>query len=295
MGTVGTSSPLRFILPHPTLHIIHFSLLIVTLNKILWVKMVSSSSLLIVFIASASALPFPQLTEEQFSARARSLDEPNNVLITNSYTQVRRQGRMGAEDNIKFPTLEVRNPNELPRGPVQNKLFIRGPVYKKSTADIEEKIREINLAVEAKIEEQENKLQVEEPTVKEVEEVIDTLTDLAAIEVVAEEIAEAAILADEMEEVEEQEIATMVDLKVVDLEEMVAEEIAEEIEAEIVEQVKEELAEELAMVEMVKEAVIDEAEADAVEENIIEEESEVTTVGPSEDEVDFGDITEVAV
>merc|ERR1711890_200323 len=154
------------------------------------------------------------------------------------------------EDNIKFPTLEVRNPNELSRGPVQNKLFTRGPVYKKSTADIEEKIREINLAVEEK------KLQEEEPTVKEVEEVIDTLTDLAAIEVVAEEIAEAAIMADDMEEVEEQEIATMVDLKVVDLEEMVAE--------EIVEQVKEELAEELAMVEMVKEAVIDEAEADAV-------------------------------
>jgi len=264
------------------------------LNKISWVKMVSSS-LLVIFITSASALPFPQLTEEQFSARARSLDEPNNVLITNSYTQVRRQGRMGAEDNIKFPTLEVRNPNELSRGPVQNKLFTRGPVYKKSTADIEEKIREINLAVEAKIEEQEKKLQEEEPTVKEVEEVIDTLTDLAAIEVVAEEIAEAAIMADEMEEVEEQEIATMVDLKVVDIEEMVAEEIAEEIEEEIVEQVKEELVEELAMVEMVKEAVIDEAEADAVEENIIEEESEVTTVGPSEDEVDFGDITEVAV
>merc|ERR1711936_41338 len=166
-------------------------------------------------------------------------------------------------------------------------------VYKKSTADIEEKIREINLAVEAKIEEQEKKLK-EEPTVEQVEEDIDTLTDLAAIGVVAEEMAEAAIMADEMEEVEEG-IAEMVDLKVVDIGEMVAEEIAEEIEEEIVEQVKEELVEELAMVEMVKEAVIDEAEADAVEENIIEEESEVTTVGPSEDEVDFGDITEVAV
>merc|ERR1712110_425452 len=260
---------------------------IVALSKISWVKMVSSSSsLLVLFIASASALPFPQLTEEQFSARARSLDEPNNVLITNSYTQVRRQGRMGAEDNIKFPTLEVRNPNELSRGPVQNKLFTRGPVYKKSTADIEEKIREINLAVEAKIEEQEK---------EQVEEVIDTLTDLAAIEVVAEEIAEAAIMADEMEEVEEG-IADVVDLKVIDIGEMVAEEIAEEIEEEIVEQVKEEaeeLVEELVMEEMVKEAVIDEAEADAVEENIIE--SEVTTVDPSKDEVDFGDITEVAV
>merc|ERR1719331_3115886 len=202
----------------------------------------SSSSLLVLFLASASALPFPQLTEEQFSARARSLDEPQPVLITNSYTQVRRQGRMGAQDNIKFPTLEVRNPNELSRGPVQNKLFTRGPVYKKSTADIEEKIREINLAVEAKIEEQEKKLQ-EEPTVEQGEEVIDTLTDLAAI------------MADEMEEVEEG-IAEMVDLKVVDIGEMVAEEIAEEIEEEIVEQVKEELVElveELVMEEMVKE------------------------------------------
>jgi len=254
--------------------------------------MVSSSSFLILFIASASALPFPQLTEEQFSARARSLDEPNNVLITNSYTQVRRQGRMGAEDNIKFPTLEVRNPNELSRGPVQNKLFTRGPVYKKSTADIEEKIREINLAVEAKIEEQEKMLQ-EEPTVEKVEEVIDTLTNLAAIEVVAEEMAEAAIMAEEMAEVEE-DIKEMVDLKVVDIGESVAEEIAEEIEEEIVEQVaEEELVEELVMEEMIKEAVIDEVEADAVEENIIE--SEVTTVDPTEEEVDFGDITEVAV
>merc|ERR1740122_706065 len=177
----------------------------------------SSSSFLVLFIASTSALPFPQLTKEQFSARARSLDEPNNVLITNSYTQVRRQGRMGAEDNIKFPTLEVRNPNELSRGPVQNKLFTRGPVYKKSTADIEEKIREINLAVEAKV-----------------EELIDTLMNLAAVEVVAEEMAEAAIMADAEVEMEmmldpeqtEEDIKEMVDLKVVDLGESVAEEIA---------------------------------------------------------------------
>jgi len=277
------------------------------------VKMTSSTSLLVLFIASTSALPFPQLTEEQFSARARSLDEPNNVFITNSYTQVRRQGRMGAQDNIKFPTLEVRNPNELSRGPVQEKLFARGPVYKQSTADIEEKIREINKAVEAKIEEQEKKLE-EEPTVEEVEEVIDTLTDLAAIEVVAEEIAEAALLADELEDVEvevlvdpeeeEGDITGLVDMKVIDIEksvaeavaEEIAEEIEEELEEEIVEEVKEEaeeLVEEEVLEEMVKEAVIDLAEAEAVEDNIVE--SEVTTVEPSEEEVDFGDITEVAV
>jgi len=277
------------------------------------VKMTSSTSLLVLFIASTSSLPFPQLTEEQFSARARSLDEPNNVFITNSYTQVRRQGRMGAEDNIKFPTLEVRNPNELSRGPVQEKLFARGPVYKQSTADIEEKIREINKAVEAKIEEQEKKLE-EEPTVEEVEEVIDTLTDLAAIEVVAEEMAEAALIADELEDVEvevlvdpeeeEEDITGLVDMKVIDIEksvaeavaEEIAEEIEEELEEEIVEEVKEEaeeLVEEEVLEEMVKEAVIDLAEAEAVEDNIVE--SEVTTVEPSEEEVDFGDITEVAV
>lgn len=277
------------------------------------VKMTSSTSLLVLFIASTSSLPFPQLTEEQFSARARSLDEPNNVFITNSYTQVRRQGRMGAQDNIKFPTLEVRNPNELSRGPVQEKLFARGPVYKQSTADIEEKIREINKAVEAKIEEQEKKLE-EEPTVEEVEQVIDTLTDLAAIEVVAEEMAEAALIADELEDVEvevlvdpeeeEEDITGLVDMKVIDIEksvaeavaEEIAEEIEEELEEEIVEEVKEE-AEELVegevLEEMVKEAVIDLAEAEAVEDNIVE--SEVTTVEPSEEEVDFGDITEVAV
>jgi len=277
------------------------------------VKMTSSTSLLVLFIASTSALPFPQLTEEQFSARARSLDEPNNVFITNSYTQVRRQGRMGAQDNIKFPTLEVRNPNELSRGPVQEKLFARGPVYKQSTADIEEKIREINKAVEAKIEEQEKKLE-EEPTVEEVEEVIDNLTDLAAIEVVAEEMAEAALIADELEDVEvevlvdpeeeEEDITGLVDMKVIDIEksvaeavaEEIAEEIEEELEEEIVEEVKEEaeeLVEEEVLEEMVKEAVIDLAEAEAVEDNIVE--SEVTTVEPSEEEVDFGDITEVAV
>jgi len=277
------------------------------------VKMTSSTSLLVLFIASTSSLPFPQLTEEQFSARARSLDEPNNVFITNSYTQVRRQGRMGAQDNIKFPTLEVRNPNELSRGPVQEKLFAKGPVYKQSTADIEEKIREINKAVEAKIEEQEKKLE-EEPTVEEVEEVIDTLTDLAAIEVVAEEMAEAALIADELEDVEvevlvdpeeeEEDITGLVDMKVIDIEksvaeavaEEIAEEIEEELEEEIVEEVKEEaeeLVEEEVLEEMVKEAVIDLAEAEAVEDNIVE--SEVTTVEPSEEEVDFGDITEVAV
>merc|ERR1712083_349193 len=101
-------------------------------------------------------------------------------------------------------------------------------------------------------------------------------------------MAEAAIMADEMAEVEkemmvdaEEDVKEMVDLKVVDIGESLAEEIAEEIKGEIVEEMKEEAE------ELVEELVIDEVEAAAVEENIIE--SEVTTVDPSEEEVDFGD------
>ena len=103
---------------------------------------------------------------------------------------------------------------------------------------------------------------------------------------------------------EEKDITRLVDMKVIDIEksvaeavaEEIAEEIEEELEEEIVEEVKEEaeeLVEEEVLEEMVKEAVIDLAEAEAVEDNIVE--SEVTTVEPSEEEVDFGDITEVAV
>merc|ERR1711879_622250 len=107
-------------------------------------------------------------------------------------------------------------------------------------------------------------------------------------------MVEAALLADELENVEvevlvdpeeeEGDITGLVDMKVIDIEKSVAEAVAEEVAEEMEEEVLE---------EMVKEAVIDLAEAEAVEDNIVE--SEVTTVEPSEEEVDFGDITEVAV
>lgn len=45
-------------------------------------------SRLILLVGAVAALPFPQLTEDQFKARARSLDDPQDVYITNSYTQV---------------------------------------------------------------------------------------------------------------------------------------------------------------------------------------------------------------
>ena len=54
-----------------------------------------------------------QLTSEQFHSRARSLDGEVNPLVSQSYATVRRQGRKGSSEVIKFPTLEVRDPNEL--------------------------------------------------------------------------------------------------------------------------------------------------------------------------------------
>lgn len=195
---------------------------------------------------------------------------------------------MGIQDSIKYPTLEVRNPNELSRGAVQvtclhpthpqlllqNKLFSKGPVYKQSTAEIEEKIREINSAVKAKIEAEQKKLE-EAVSIESAEEALEALTDIAAVEIVAEQMAEA-IVAEEVAEAEE-----MADATVAIMMEKAAEDLAIEL-------VKEEV--ELEAAEVIAEAVSEEA-VEAIEENIIESES--TTILPEEAEVDFGDITEV--
>lgn len=247
---------------------------------------------LLLLAASAAALPAPQelspvyrtkelvdrpdrgarqLTEEQFQARGRSLDtfEDKPVFITSSYTQVRRQGREGVQDAIKFPTLEVRNPNELSRGAVQNKLKSASPVYRQATADIEEKIRKVNSAMEAEFEAEEREQEVMEMLEvaalaveeEEMEEAalaaeMDALTDLAAVEIVAEEMG----------------MSSLVDMKV---EEVMALIMAEEV-------VNEE-------VEAVSEAI-----ESVVEENIVEAEAAEEEDGPAA-AVDFGDITEKAV
>jgi len=63
------------------------------------------------------AVPLPQteLTLTEFRAEGRRSLEPINnfVMISPSYRQVRRQGRKGETLPIKFPTLKVRDPNEL--------------------------------------------------------------------------------------------------------------------------------------------------------------------------------------
>ena len=178
---------------------------------------------------------------------------------------------------------------------LQNTLFATGPVYKKSTAEIEKKIKEINTVLKAKLEAQEAAVQ-EQVTALEMEEAleamaeIDAMTDLAAAEIVAEELAEV---------VAEAELKAMVDLKI-------AEVILEE-EAELEASVggiswRTQLSEELTKEELeaaFEEAVIEEAVAE-LEENIVEAEEaaieeEAEESSTSLPTLDFGDITEVAV
>ena len=189
---------------------------------------------------------------------------------------------------------------------LQNTLFATGPVYKKSTAEIEKKIKEINMVLKAKLEAQEDAVQ-EQVTALEVEEAleamaeIDAMTDLAAAEIVAEELAEV---------VAEAELKAMVDLKIAEviLEEeaktavggiswrtQLSEELTkEELEAALEGAAFEEAVIEEAVVEL-KDIVEAEPEAEPeadFEAKAKEEGEESSTSLPT---IDFGDITEVAV
>lgn len=257
----------------------------------------------LVFLASlAASLPLPQLTLEQFQERGRSLDDPA-VLVSQPYATVRRQGRKGGSQNIKFPILEVRNPNELTvLSPIQNLIFTAGPVYKSnnelSTKDIEEKIKQINA--------EEVKEVKEEQLFESVEEEIDVLTDNAAADIVAEEI---------VEELVEEEIDELTDIAAA---EIVAEEIAEELveeeideltdiaAAEIVtEMIAEELVEKIAVANLdnllPEDINLSELEIDSLTVSKEEEDkSKLNVIENSSDEgsgnfptVDIGDIFEI--
>eukprot|EP00092_Neocalanus_flemingeri_P080777 GFUD01100804.1.p1 GENE.GFUD01100804.1~~GFUD01100804.1.p1 ORF type:complete len:713 (-),score=236.27 GFUD01100804.1:6-2144(-) len=116
--------------------------------------------LLSVLATPSHAVPLPQkqLTLSQFRADGkRSLEPINNfVIISSSYRQVRRQGRKGESLPIQFPTLKVRDPNELNFAAKLLEHEDSGPVFENSnslsTEDIESKIREINVAFEAETE-----------------------------------------------------------------------------------------------------------------------------------------------
>jgi len=108
--------------------------------------------------STVQAVPLPQsLTLKEFrSEGSRSLDTFSNfVIVSPSYRKVRRQGRKGESLPIKFPTLKVRDPNELNFVTNQEEQADSGPVFANSnnldTEDIESKISDINDAIETKV------------------------------------------------------------------------------------------------------------------------------------------------
>eukprot|EP00092_Neocalanus_flemingeri_P030866 GFUD01033520.1.p1 GENE.GFUD01033520.1~~GFUD01033520.1.p1 ORF type:complete len:725 (+),score=247.58 GFUD01033520.1:133-2307(+) len=145
--------------------------------------------LLSVLATPSHAVPLPQkqLTLSQFRADGRRSLEPINnfVLISPSYRQVRRQGRKGESLPIQFPTLKVRDPNELNFAAKLLEHEDSGPVFENSnslsTEDIESKIREINVAIEAGTEVPE----VAQAT--EREKIIDSLEELELLSTIEPE------------------------------------------------------------------------------------------------------------
>jgi hypothetical protein len=106
---------------------------------------------------NCSPLPHPQLTEKEFNARARSLDLgfDKNVFMIEGYSQVRRQGGRAYQEPIKFPTLTVKSPNQLPVDNVNKvKVSLANPVYKEELDSIAQQINEINIEEASRIENQ---------------------------------------------------------------------------------------------------------------------------------------------
>merc|ERR1711936_1193201 len=143
--------------------------------------------LLSTLLSPLLTVPLPQnlLTESQFrSVSSRSLSPVSNfVIISPSYRQVRRQGRKGEQKLIKFPTLKVRDPNELnfPTKEIEQHEE-SGPVFQNSnslsTEDIESKIREINELIETESEAPDSLETTEREEVIESFEELEVLTTL---------------------------------------------------------------------------------------------------------------------
>lgn len=131
----------------------------------------------VTLIHSAVGIPVPQLTEQQFRARARSLDNeiPHNVLMISGYSQVRRQGGRAFEDPIKFPTLTVKSPTQLYLDtPSKVKVSVADPVYnEKEIETIAQKLEEINQL-------EGERIKAEKEAEKEVEDVVEV--DVAPLE-----------------------------------------------------------------------------------------------------------------
>jgi len=150
---------------------------------------------LLVLCVAACALagPLPQrLTEEQFKARARSLDN-SNVFMIQGYSQVRRQGgRSFNGEPINFPTLSVKDPKQVKvQGSRKVQINLADPVYKDNAEtlnSIRDELEKINAAeLDRFNQEQEAAVEVNDvPEVSEEEEV-EVAADPVEVDVIIEE------------------------------------------------------------------------------------------------------------
>jgi len=150
---------------------------------------------LLVLCVAASALagPLPQrLTEEQFKARARSLDN-SNVFMIQGYSQVRRQGgRSFNGEPINFPTLSVKDPKQVKvQGSRKVQINLADPVYKDNAEtlnSIRDELEKINAAeLDRFNKEQEAAVEVNDVPEASEEKEVEVTSDPVEVDVIIEE------------------------------------------------------------------------------------------------------------
>lgn len=148
--------------------------------------------------------PRPQLTEEEFNARARSLDIDfdHHKYMIEGYSQVRRQGGRAYQEPIKFPTLTVKSPNQLPvEGRNKVKVSLANPVYKDELDSIAQQINLINEKEAERIE--------EEKALEELEELAEEIAQ-QIVEEATEQIFQDGETTTEIELIEDEDYETTV-------------------------------------------------------------------------------------
>jgi len=254
---------------------------------------------LLVLCVAACALagPLPQrLTEEQFKARARSLDN-SNVFMIQGYSQVRRQGgRSFNGEPINFPTLSVKDPKQVKvQGSRKVQINLADPVYKDNAEtlnSIRDELEKINAAeLDRFNQEQEAAVEVnDEPEVPEEEEV-EVAADPVEVDVIIEEETISPAAEDDLTILELNTESTSDDEDLIPTE---AEEDVAAVDPVVVESIEDDeegsgllipdMSLDMEAVEVVDELIENVEEA---ENAILEEESTSVPL------IDFGDIQEV--
>jgi len=168
-------------------------------------------------LSAGSPLPNDKMTLDQFRSGARALDfgkDSRNYVIS-GYSQVRMQGGGRAlENNYKFPTQTVNNPNQLNiEGVSKVKVNLANPVYNKEDEKnlqfIADKIQAINENEGERLRQLEKEEQVKQ-ALQEAKE---------KVEAVMKEVEEIKEEFEDEEEEEEVETTTLQDAEILEVSE----------------------------------------------------------------------------